>query len=407
MVKVNENFKNINESYLFTEIANRTKKYKELHPDANIIKLGIGDVTLPLAPCVIEAMHNAVDEYTKRETFKGYGPEVGYGFLREKIVEWEYEKKGINLEINEIFISDGIASDIGNFGDLLSVDNSVGIANPVYPEYLDVSIMSGRKNIVYIPFSAKNNFTPNIPNERVDIIYLCMPNNPTGTAMKKQDLKKWVDYAIENHSLILFDAAYERFIENDDVPHSIYEIEGSKKVAIEFKSYSKTAGFTGIRCGYTVVPKEAVAYNQKGEEIHLNQLWNRRQCTKFNGASYISQKAAYALYTEEGQAQVDENIKYYKRNCKIIRAGLLDCGYEVYGGVNSPYIWFKVPEGYTSWEYFDYLLDKVNIVSTPGSGFGNEGEGYIRLSSFGSFEDTIEAVNRLTKNRYGAKKIQM
>ena len=397
MVKVNENFLDIDENYLFTEIVNRTKKYKELHPSANIIKLGIGDVTLPLAPCVIEAMHNAVDEYTQRATFKGYGPEIGYSFLREKIVEWEYEKRGIHLDKSEVFVSDGIAPDIGNFGDLLSVDNSVGIANPVYPEYLDVSIMSGRKNIFYIPFSAKNNFTPDLPSQKVDIIYLCMPNNPTGTAMKKQELKKWVDYAIENKSLILFDAAYERFIEENDIVHSIYEIEGAKKVAIEFKSFSKTAGFTGIRCGYTVVPKEAVAYNEKGEEIYLNKLWNRRQCTKFNGASYISQKAAEALYSENGQIEINENIKYYKRNCNIIREGLKTCGYEVFGGVNSPYIWFKVPKGFTSWEYFDYLLDKANVVTTPGSGFGSEGEGYIRLSSFGSYEDTIEAIERIKK----------
>lgn len=395
MIKINENFLNMSDNYLFTEIAKRTKDYKEIHPEANIIKLGIGDVTRPLGSCIIEAMHKAVDELADINTFKGYGPEIGYSFLREKITKWDYEKIGIELDRSEIFISDGIATDIGNFGDLLSINNSVGIANPVYPEYLDVSKMAGRTNIVYIPFSGENNFSPDLPNQEVDLIYLCMPNNPTGTVFTKNELKKWVDYAIDNKSLILFDAAYEQFIEDEGIPHSIYEIEGAKKVAIEFKSYSKTAGFTGVRCGYTVVPKEVIAYDLNGKEIKLNPLWSRRQCTKFNGASYISQKAAEAVYTEEGQKQIQENIKYYKRNSKIIREGLIQAGYEVFGGVNSPYIWFKVPIGYTSWEYFDLLLDKANVVTTPGSGFGTEGEGYLRLSSFGSYENTIEAINRI------------
>ena len=395
MIKVNESFLNVSENYLFTEIAKRTKEYKESHPDAKVLKLGIGDVTLPLPNCVIDAMHKAVDEMASKNTFKGYGPEVGYSFLREIIVKWDYETLGIEFDKDEIFISDGIAADIGNFGDLLSTNNCVGIANPVYPEYLDVTQMAGRNNLVYIPFSAENNFTPNLPNEKIDLIYLCMPNNPTGTAFTKNELKKWVDYAIENKSLILFDAAYEKFIENKDIPHSIYEIEGAKKIAIEFRSYSKTAGFTGIRCGYTVVPKEAVAYDSRGNEVKLNHLWNRRQCTKFNGASYISQKAAEAIYTKEGQEEINENIRYYKRNCKMIREGLIKAGYETFGGVDSPYIWFKAPKGYTSWEYFDYLLDKANVVTTPGSGFGSSGEGYLRLSSFGSYEDTIEAINRI------------
>lgn len=368
---------------------------KKNHPDADIIKLGIGDVTLPIADCVIKAMHNAVDELSNKDTFVGYGPEIGYGFLREKISEWDYNKIGIQIDKNEIFISDGIAADIGNFSDLLSVDNVVGIANPVYPEYLDVSIMTGRKNIVYIPFYDGNNFMPEIPKERMDMIYLCMPNNPTGTSFTRKELKKWVDYAIKNKSLILFDAAYERFIEDENVPHSIYEIEGAKNVAIEFKSFSKTAGFTGIRCGYTVVPREVVVYDTNENEINLNPLWNRRQCTKFNGASYISQKGAEAIYTEEGQKQIDENIAYYKRNCKLIREGLIESGYKTFGGINSPYIWFKVPNGYTSWDYFDLLLNKINVVTTPGSGFGTEGEGYLRLSSFGSYEDTLEAIERI------------
>lgn len=395
MIKINENVLKVNENYLFTEIAKRTKEYKESHPNADIIKLGIGDVTLPLPNCVTEAMHKAINEFDSKDSFKGYGPEIGYNFLREKIAEWDYKKLGIDLSEDEIFISDGIATDIGNFGDLLSIDNVVGIANPVYPEYLDVSIMSGRTNIVYIPFSAENNFTPELPKEKMDLIYLCMPNNPTGTAFTKEELKKWVDYAINNKSLILFDAAYEKFIESDNVPHSIYEIEGAKKIAIEFKSFSKTAGFTGIRCGYTVVPKESIAYNLNNEIIYLNPLWNRRQCTKFNGASYISQKAAEAIYTEEGQKQIIQNIRYYKKNCKIIRDGLIEAGYSVYGGIDSPYIWFRVPEEYTSWDYFDLLLDKVNVVTTPGSGFGTEGYGFLRLSAFGSYESTIEAINRI------------
>ena len=397
MIKINENFLNVSENYLFTEIAKRTKEYKINHPDANIIKLGIGDVTRPLANCIVKAMHDAVDELANIDTFKGYGPEIGYGFLREKIAEWDYNRLGIDIDKHEIFVSDGISADIGNFGDLLSIDNTVGISNPVYPEYLDVSMMSGRTNIVYIPFQADNNFTPSLPEKKVDLIYLCMPNNPTGTALTKDELKVWVDYAINNKSLILFDAAYERFIEEETVPHSIYEVEGAKKVAIEFKSFSKTAGFTGVRCGYTVVPKEAVAYDKDGNEVLLNALWNRRQCTKFNGASYISQKGAEAVYTEEGQKQISENIEYYKKNCKIIREGLIQAGYEVFGGVNSPYIWFKVPNGFTSWEYFDYLLDKVNVVTTPGSGFGTNGEGYLRLSSFGSYENTVEAIDRIKK----------
>lgn len=400
MIKLNENLLNVKQNYLFTEIAKRTEDYKNAHPDADVIKLGIGDVTLPLAPDVIKLMHEAVDDVANKKTFKGYGPEVGYNFLREKIAEWDYKKHGLDFDSSEIFISDGIAADIGNFSNLLSENNSVGIANPVYPEYLDVSIMEGRNNIVYIPFSDKNNFVPDLPKEKVDLIYLCLPNNPTGTVLKKNELKKWIDYAIENKSLILFDAAYERFIEEDDVPHSIYEIEGARKVAVEFKSFSKTAGFTGIRCGYTVVPKEAVAYKSDGEAVNLNSLWNRRQCTKFNGASYISQKGAEAVYTDDGQKQIDENIKYYKRNCKLLKEGLEQAGYKVYGGVNSPYVWFKVPEGYSSWEYFDILLDKANVVTTPGSGFGEEGEGFIRLSSFGNYEETLKAIERIKKLEY-------
>ena len=398
MIKINENFLNVNENYLFTEIAKRTKEYKEKNPNADIIKLGIGDVTLPLAPCIIKGMHEAVEELSNIGSFKGYGPEIGYGFLRKKIIEWDYNKNGIELEEDEVFVSDGIATDIGNFGDLFSTENKVGIANPVYPEYLDVSIMDGRANIIYIPFTAENNFTPNIPEEKIDIIYLCMPNNPTGTTLTHNQLKQWVDYALKNKSIILYDAAYEKFIEEKNIPHSIYEIENAKKVAIEFKSYSKTAGFTGVRCGYTVVPKDVVAYKLNGEKIFLNKLWNRRQCTKFNGASYIAQKGAEAIYTDEGQRQIQENIAYYKRNCKTIRKGLEEAGFEVYGGINSPYIWVKVPSSYNSWEYFDLLLKNINVVVTPGSGFGKEGEGYIRLSSFGNYEETVKAIKRFKDN---------
>lgn len=395
MVNVNENFFDIKQNYLFSEIARKTEEYKKNHPEANIIKLGIGDVTLPIAKVAIDAMQNAVLEMANKETFKGYGPEIGYDFLREKIAEFDYRKKGIELTKEEIFISDGINSDIGNFGDILSIDNSVAIVNPVYPVYLDTNIIAGRKNIIFIPFTAENNFMPEVPKEKVDMIYMCLPNNPTGTALKKTELKKWVDYAIENKSLILFDAAYEIFINEDDIPHSIYEIEGAKKVAIEFKSYSKTAGFTGVRCSYTVVPKEAVAYTKKGEEVALNPLWSRRQCTKFNGASYISQKGAEAIYTEEGQKEIKENIKYYQRNAKIIKEGLEKEGYQVFGGVNAPYVWLKVPEKYTSWEFFDMLLEEKQVVGTPGVGFGSEGEGYFRLTAFGSYENTIEAIRRI------------
>ncbi len=395
MINVNENFLDIKQNYLFSEIVRKTEEYRKKHPEADIIKLGIGDVTLPISKVAIKAMHDAVEEMSKKETFKGYGPEIGYDFLREKVAEFDYRKKGIELTKEEIFISDGINSDIGNFGDILSVDNSVAIANPVYPVYLDTNIMAGRKNIIFIPFTAENNFMPEIPKEKADMIYLCLPNNPTGTALKKAELKKWVDYAIENKSLILFDAAYEVFISEDDVPHSIYEIEGAKKVAIEFKSYSKTAGFTGVRCAYTVVPKEAVAYTKEGKEIALNPLWSRRQCTKFNGASYISQKGAEAIYTEEGQKEIKENIKYYQRNAKIIREGLEKAGYQVFGGVNAPYVWLKVPEKYTSWEFFDMLLEEKQVVGTPGVGFGSEGEGYFRLTAFGSYENTSEAIKRI------------
>lgn len=397
MINVNENFFKLKDSYLFVTIARKVSEFQAANPDKKVIKLGIGDVTRPLPPSITSAMKKAVDEMGSAETFRGYGPEIGYDFLREKVANFDYVKRGIPLTKDEVFISDGIAPDIGNFGDLLDLNNTVAIADPVYPEYLDVSIMSGRENIVYIPFTAENNFNPDPPKEKVDMIYLCMPNNPTGTALKRNELKKWVDYAIENKALILFDAAYERFVQDDDVPHSIYEIEGAKKVAIEFKSFSKTAGFTGIRCAYTVVPNEAVAYTKEGKEVRLNPLWNRRQSTKFNGVSYITQRGAEAVYTEEGQEEIKKNIEYYTNNVKIIKGGLQEAGFTVFGGECSPYVWLKVPSGMTSWEFFDLLLEKANVVGTPGVGFGPSGEGYFRLTGFGTEENTKEAVERIKK----------
>ncbi len=406
MINVNENFLNLQNSYLFVTIVKKVAEYAKENPDAKIIKLGVGDVTRPIPKPILDAMNKATAELGVKETFKGYGPEIGYDFLKEKIKEFDYKRLGVDIDISEIFISDGINSDCGNIVDLFSEDNKVAIADPVYPVYLDTNVMSGRsgkynettkkyENIVYLPVTAENNFIPELPKEPVDMIYLCYPNNPTGTVLTRAELKKWVDYARENKAIILFDAAYEVFISDDDVPHSIYEIEGAKEVAIEFKSYSKTAGFTGIRCAYVVVPKEVKAYTKNGEPVELNKLWDRRQCTKFNGASYISQRGAEATYTEEGRKQVLENINYYKENAKIIKNGLEEAGYTVYGGVNSPYIWLKVPNGLTSWEFFDKLLNEINVVGTPGVGFGPSGEGYFRLTAFGTRENTIEAIERI------------
>lgn len=408
MIKVNENFLGLQDSYLFSTIAKKVSKYQEENVDKKIIKLGIGDVTLPIVPVVADAMKKAVSDMESKQTFKGYGPEQGYDFLREKIVEFDYRKRGINIDKDEIFVSDGAKCDTGNIGDLFSKDNKVAITDPVYPVYLDTNVMAGRSgeyckedgkysNIVYMPCTSENNFEPELPQEKVDIIYLCFPNNPTGTVLNKQQLKKWVDYAIENKSIILYDAAYEAFITEENIPHSIYEIEGAKKVAIEFKSFSKTAGFTGVRCGYVVVPKELNGYTEDGSEVSLNKLWNRRQCTKFNGVSYITQKGAEAIYTEEGQKQIKENIKYYLENAKIIVDGLNSVGYKTYGGVNAPYVWLKLPDGVKSWEFFDELLEKVGVVGTPGVGFGPSGEGYFRLTAFGDRASTVEAIERIKR----------
>jgi len=405
MAFINENYLKLQGNYLFAEIARRVNKYKEENPDANIIRLGIGDVTKPLAPAVIKAMHDAVDEMGKAETFRGYGPEQGYSFLINKIIENDYKARGINLDEDEVFVSDGAKSDTGNIQEIFGLDNLIAVTDPVYPVYVDSNVMAGRTGVVdgsgrfdkitYLPCTAENNFVPELPKNRVDMIYLCFPNNPTGMTLSKEQLKKWVDYAKENKSIILYDSAYEAFIKEDDVPHSIYEIEGAKEVVIEFRSFSKTAGFTGTRCAYTVVPKEVLAYTKNGEQHQLNKLWNRRQTTKFNGVPYVIQKAAAAVYTEEGQKQIKETIDYYMTNASIIREGLKSIGLEVFGGVNAPYIWLKTPKGLSSWEFFDKLLNEVNIVGTPGAGFGPSGEGYFRLTAFGSRENTEEAVERI------------
>ena len=396
MSYINENFLKLQDSYLFSTIAKKVAKFTEENPDKKIIKLGIGDVTKPIVPAVLEAMHKAVDEIGTQEGFKGYGPEQGYEFLRRAIVENDYKTIGVEIEADEVFVSDGAKCDCGNIVDIFGKDNKVAITDPVYPVYLDTNIMSGRE-VIYLPVTAKNNFKPELPKEKVDMIYLCFPNNPTGTTLSKEELKKWVDYAKENQSIILYDAAYEAFITEGDIPHSIYEVEGAKEVAIEFKSYSKTAGFTGVRCAYVVVPKDLKGYTKTGEKVSLNKLWNRRTCTKFNGVSYIVQKAAEATYSEEGKKQIKENINYYLENAKIIKQGLEEAGFTCYGGVNSPYIWIKVPEGMTSWEFFDELLEKANVVGTPGSGFGPHGEGYFRLTAFNTKEKTLEAIERVKK----------
>lgn len=413
MFHINDNFTLLAESYLFSEVAKRINAYKEAHPEVDIIRMGIGDVTRPLCKAAIEAMHKAVDDQADSSTFHGYGPEQGYAFLREAIVEYDYRARGIDMDADEIFVSDGAKSDTGNIGDILARGNRVAVTDPVYPVYVDTNVMGGRagvldtdgcwSNIIYLPVTAENGFVPALPSEVPDMIYLCYPNNPTGTTLTREQLKVWVDYARAHHSLILFDSAYETFIRQDDVPHSIYEIEGAKEVAIEFRSFSKTAGFTGVRCGYTVVPKALKGADSKGEMVSLNHLWNRRQCTKFNGASYISQRAAAAVYTPEGKLQTRETVDYYLRNAEVLRQGLLDAGFEVFGGTNAPYVWIKTPDETTSWEFFDILLDCCHVAGTPGSGFGPSGEGYIRLTAFNTYENTVEAISRI-KMVFGTSK---
>lgn len=407
MALVNEHFLKLPESYLFTDIVKRIKAFTITHPKERLINLGIGDVTRPLPPACIEAMHRAIDEQAKADTFHGYGPEQGYDFLKEAIIKHDYTARNINLSPAEVFISDGAKSDTGNIGELLRWDNSMGITDPVYPVYVDSNILCGRSgiltpdgawsNVTYLPCTAENDFIPAIPAHRIDIIYLCFPNNPTGTALTHDQLKQWVDYALANDTLIIFDAAYEAYIREPNIPHSIYEIKGAKKVAIELRSFSKTAGFTGIRCGYTVVPKEVTAANIDGKRIALNPLWNRRQCSKFNGTSYISQRGAEAIYTHEGQQQVKETIDYYMRNASTMRESLKKAGFQVYGGINAPYIWLKAPKRMSSWKFFDHLLYETSIVSTPGIGFGPNGEGYVRLTAFGKYSDCVEAMQRIRK----------
>jgi LL-diaminopimelate aminotransferase len=405
MALINENFLKLPGSYLFSDIAKKVNTFKVTHPQKNVISLGIGDVTQPLSPAVIEAMHLAVDEMASKESFRGYGPEQGYQFLINEIIKNDYTPRNIYLEPSEVFVNDGAKSDTGNIGDILRYDNSVGVTDPIYPVYIDSNVMSGRagdlqsngkwSNITYFPCLAENNFVPQLPDHRVDIIYLCYPNNPTGTTLTKEELKKWVNYALANDTLILYDAAYEAYITELDVPHSIYEIKGAKKVAIEFRSFSKTAGFTGVRCGYTVVPKELMATSITGEKASLNALWNRRQCTKFNGTSYISQRGAAAIFTPKGKLQIRNTINYYMDNAHTMKTDLEVLGLKVFGGINAPYLFVQTPNNTPSWKFFEQMLYETGVVSTPGVGFGPSGEGYIRLTSFGEHGDCLEAMSRI------------
>lgn len=406
MALINEHYLKLTKNYLFADIAKKVNAFKVSHQKANVISLGIGDVTRPLCPAVIKAMHKAVDEMSTWEGFHGYGPEQGYMFLREAIVKNDYLSRGIHIDPSEVFVNDGAKSDTGNIGELVRWDNNFGVTDPVYPVYVDSNVMCGRagalvdgkwSNVTYIPCTEENNFVPQIPDQRVDIIYLCYPNNPTGTVITKEELRKWVNYALKNDTLIFYDAAYEAYIQDDDIPHSIYEIKGARKVAIEFRSFSKTAGFTGVRCGYTVVPKELTAASIDGKERYpLNPMWYRRQCTKFNGTSYISQRAAEAIYTPEGKEQVRETIKYYMDNAKIMRETLTSLGLKVYGGVNAPYLWVKTPGNIDSWKFFEQMLYGAQVVCTPGVGFGPSGEGFVRLTAFGEREDCKEAMRRIS-----------
>jgi LL-diaminopimelate aminotransferase len=404
MALINEHFLKLPGNYLFQDIAKRVKAYKVSHPKKRVISLGIGDVTRPLCPAVIEAMHKAVEEMATQATFRGYGPERGYDFLREAIIKNDYLTRGVHLDKDEIFVNDGAKSDTGNIQEIVRWDNNIGVTDPIYPVYIDSNVMIGRagvfengkwSNVAYMPCTAENGFVPQIPDHRVDMIYLCYPNNPTGTVLRKEELRKWVNYALRNDSIIFYDAAYEAYIQDEDIPHSIYEIRGARKVAIEFRSYSKTAGFTGVRCGYTVVPKELTASTIDGRRIPLNQIWDRRQSTKFNGTSYISQRAAEAIYSPEGKEQVKATIAYYMENARIMRTELTQLGFQVFGGENAPYLWVKTPGNTPSWKFFEEMLYGASVVCTPGAGFGPSGEGYVRLTSFGEREDCIEAMKRI------------
>ena len=403
MFKVNDNYLKLAGSYLFSTIGKKVAAYSAANPDKKLIRLGIGDVTLPLTDSVITALHKSVDEMAKKETFMGYTPDLGYEFLRSAIAREDFKTRGVDIAIDEIFISDGAKSDSGNIGDIFSVDNRVAVCDPVYTVYVDTNVMAGRTgnynektgkydNVIYMPCTKENNFAPEIPKETPDIIYLCFPNNPTGATITKDELQKWVDYANSVKAVIIYDAAYQAYISEDNVAHTIYECDGAKTCAIEIRSFSKNAGFTGTRLGYTVVPKEL-----KSGDVSVNALWARRHGTKFNGAPYIIQRAGEAIYTEEGKKEVRSLVDYYMKNAKVIKEGLTKAGYSCSGGVNSPYIWLETPNNMTSWEFFDYLLEEKNVVGTPGSGFGPCGEGYFRLTSFGSYENTVEAVERIVK----------
>lgn len=407
MARINDNYLKLKAGYLFPEIGSRVAKFAAENPSANIIRLGIGDVTEPLVPAVIEAFHQGVDEMSRRETFKGYGPEQGYDFLRTAIAQNDFQARGADITADEIFVSDGSKCDTGNILDIFGHDNVIAVTDPVYPVYVDTNVMAGNTGLadesgrfdglVYIPMTAANNFTPALPDRKVDLIYLCFPNNPTGTVISKEALTKWVEYARTNESIILFDAAYEAYISDPSLPHSIYEIPGAKEVAIEFRSFSKTAGFTGTRCGITVVPKTLKGKSATGQSVALHALWTRRHTTKFNGVSYPVQKAAAAIYSPEGKQQIRDVIAFYMTNARLIREGLQRVGIEVHGGVNAPYVWLKTPKNLSSWEFFDLLLSKGHLVGTPGSGFGAAGEGYFRLSAFNSREKVEEAVARFQK----------
>lgn len=401
MFKLNDNYLKLPGSYLFSTVGKKVKAYSEAHPDKKIIRLGIGDVTQPLAPAIIKALHGAVDEMADAKTFRGYAPDLGYEFLRNVIAENDYKARGCEIAADEIFVSDGAKSDSANIQEILSLDNRIAVCDPVYPVYVDSNVMAGRtgvydaasqtwSDVIYMPCNAENNFVPELPKETPDVIYLCYPNNPTGTTLTRKQLQVWVDYANKVGALIIYDAAYEAYISEDDVPHTIYECEGARNCAIELRSFSKNAGFTGVRLGFTVIPKDI-----KCGDVMLHSLWARRHGTKYNGAPYIVQRAGEAVYSAEGKAELKEQVAYYMKNAKTIKDGLAAAGYTVFGGVNAPYIWLKTPDNMSSWDFFDYLLENVNIVGTPGSGFGPSGEGYFRLTAFGSYENTVEALERI------------
>ena len=401
MFKLNDNYLKLPGSYLFSTIGKKVKAYSDEHPDKKIIRLGIGDVTQPLAPAIIKALHGAVDEMADAKTFRGYAPDLGYEFLRNVIAENDYKARGCEIAADEIFVSDGAKSDSANIQEILSLDNRIAVCDPVYPVYVDSNVMAGRtgvydaasqtwSDVIYMPCNAENNFVPELPKETPDVIYLCYPNNPTGTTLTKAQLQVWVDYANKVGALIIYDAAYEAYISEDDVPHTIYECEGARNCAIELRSFSKNAGFTGVRLGFTVIPKDI-----KCGDVMLHSLWARRHGTKYNGAPYIVQRAGEAVYSAEGKAELKEQVAYYMKNARTIKDGLAAAGYTVFGGVNAPYIWLKTPDNMSSWDFFDYLLENVNIVGTPGSGFGPSGEGYFRLTAFGSYENTVEALERI------------